>query len=195
MTHFPIHNSELWLVCIAPSAKRRGRRGGDENNQNKELQQEQIYIWNCTITPLSGSVWLHLETISTNFWIIAEDESADYIRSVSQFTYSLGNLFKFNLRCIFTLHRFFGPTNRLVTLKLIRYSLLMLFIPLATFYFMFFVVFNGDKDMLAWCGGAAVISANLVVVSYVFMAWNEDKDENSKTKKYKEGKYYRERID
>ena len=48
--------------------------------------------------------------------------------------------------------------------------------------------------MLAWCGGAAVISANLVVVSYVFMAWNEDKDENSK-KKYKEGKYYRERID
>jgi hypothetical protein len=71
----------------------------------------------------------------------------------------------------------------------------MLFIPLATFYFMFFVVFKGDKDMLAWCGGAAVISANLVVVSYVFMAWNEDKDENSKTKKYKEGKYYRERID
>ncbi len=62
----------------------------------------------------------------------------------------------------------------MVTLKLIRYSLLMLLVPLATFYFLFFVIFKQDKDMLGWCGIAAVIAANGVIVSYVMMAWNED---------------------
>jgi len=68
---------------------------------------------------------------------------------------------------------FFGPENRLVTLKLIKYSLLVLFAPLATFYGMFFLVFKQDKSMMGWCGIAAVVSANLVIASYVFMAWNE----------------------
>ena len=51
----------------------------------------------------------------------------------------------------------------------------MVLAPLATFYFLFIVVFKNNKDMLGWCGIAAVIAANLVIVSYVIMAWNEDK--------------------
>ncbi len=50
----------------------------------------------------------------------------------------------------------------------------MLLIPLATFYFLFIIVFKSNKDMLGWCGIAAVIAVNGVIVSYVIMAWNED---------------------
>jgi hypothetical protein len=64
-----------------------------------------------------------------------------------------------------------------VTLKLIRYSLIMLLLPLATFYFLFYLVFEKNNDMLGWCGIAAVIAANLVIASYVLMAWSEDKAE------------------
>ena len=73
--------------------------------------------------------------------------------------------------------RFFGPTNRVVTLKLIRYSLVMLLLPLATFYFLFYLVFEKNNDMLGWCGIAAVIAANLVIAAYVMMAWAEDKQD------------------
>lgn len=69
---------------------------------------------------------------------------------------------------------FFGPTNRVVTLKLIRYSMVMLLLPLSTFYFLFYIVFEKNNDMLGWCGIAAVIAANLVIASYVMMAWAED---------------------
>lgn len=69
---------------------------------------------------------------------------------------------------------FFGPENLLVTLKLIRYSLLMLLFPVGTFYFFFHVIFNGDRTMLGWSGIAAVFAANAVIVAYVIMAWNED---------------------
>ena len=72
---------------------------------------------------------------------------------------------------------FFGPTNRVVTLKLIRYSLVMLLLPLSTFYFLFYFVFEKDNNMLGWCGIAAVIAANLVIASYVMMAWAEDKQD------------------
>jgi hypothetical protein len=71
-----------------------------------------------------------------------------------------------------------GPTNRVVTLKLIRYSLLMLLAPLATFYFCFYVVFKQDKDMLGWSGIFAVIAANMVIVSYVVMAFGEKDEED-----------------
>lgn len=63
-------------------------------------------------------------------------------------------------------------------LKLVRYSLLMVLAPLASFYFSFYVVFNQDKSKLMWCGIIAVIATNLVIASYVIMAWNE-KDEES----------------
>ena len=49
----------------------------------------------------------------------------------------------------------------------------MVLIPLATFYFLYYVVFDQDKKQLGWCGIMAVIAANGVIASYVVMAWNE----------------------
>ena len=53
----------------------------------------------------------------------------------------------------------------------------MLLLPLSTFYFLFYLVFEKDNNMLGWCGIAAVIAANLVIASYVMMAWDEDKQD------------------
>lgn len=53
----------------------------------------------------------------------------------------------------------------------------MLLIPLATFYVSFILIFKSNRDMLGWCGLLAVIAVNVVVASYVVMAWNEDKEE------------------
>jgi hypothetical protein len=53
----------------------------------------------------------------------------------------------------------------------------MLLLPLSTFYFLFYFVFEKDNNMLGWCGIAAVIAANLVIASYVMMAWAEDKQD------------------
>jgi len=72
--------------------------------------------------------------------------------------------------------RFFGPTNRVVTLKLIRYSLIMVLAPLTAFYLSFYVLFKQDKSKLMWCGFLAVFVVNVVIVSYVVMAWNEPDD-------------------
>ena len=81
---------------------------------------------------------------------------------------------------MFLLCRFMGPTNRVVTLKLIRYSLLMVLIPLLVFYISFYVVFNQQKDKLMWCGLLAVFATNVVIASYVIMAWNEKDDQKPK---------------
>jgi hypothetical protein len=75
------------------------------------------------------------------------------------------------------INRFFGPTNIAVTLKLIKYSLWMILFPLGTFYFLFYIVFKRNKDMLGWCGIAAVIAANIVIYAYVRMAWYEDRED------------------
>ena len=80
---------------------------------------------------------------------------------------------------------FFGAQNRVVTLKLIRYSLLMVLIPLGVFYGLFIGVFHGDKASLGVCGIAAVIATNLVIASYVRMAWNEDAKTTEATTKPK----------
>jgi hypothetical protein len=78
---------------------------------------------------------------------------------------------------------FFGPKNRVVTLKLIRYSFMMLLFPVATFYFMYYIVFDKRQDMLGWSGIAAVLACNLVMAAYVVMAWNEvDEGEELKPK-------------
>ena len=68
---------------------------------------------------------------------------------------------------------FLGPENRSVTMKLIRYSLAMFTAPVAVFFFFLHVVFGSSKDMVGWCGVAAVVMANLVIAAYVVMAWNE----------------------
>jgi hypothetical protein len=69
---------------------------------------------------------------------------------------------------------FFGQTNKAVTAKLLRYSALMVVLPIFTFYFMLHVVFKGDIDQLAWCGLGAVVMVNVVIVLYVRMAYSED---------------------
>jgi hypothetical protein len=72
---------------------------------------------------------------------------------------------------------FWAPENRTVTLKLIRYSLWMILFPLVTFYFTYYIMFDGDKSMIGWSGIAAVVVANMVIADYIRMAWYEDEDE------------------
>lgn len=50
----------------------------------------------------------------------------------------------------------------------------MVLIPLSTFYFFFHIIFKSDPSYLGWSGIAAVFAVNMVIVSYVIMAWNED---------------------
>lgn len=57
----------------------------------------------------------------------------------------------------------------------------MVLAPLAAFYLSFYVLFKQDKSKLMWCGFLAVFVVNVVIVSYVVMAWNEPDDSN-KTK-------------
>ena len=83
----------------------------------------------------------------------------------------------------FFFYRFFGPENRVVTLKLIRYTLWMFLIPLATFYIFQNILFCQDQKMLGWSGIAAVIAVNCVIFSYVRMAWNEDSNEEKEARK------------
>ena len=75
---------------------------------------------------------------------------------------------------------FFGPENRAVTMKLLWYSLAMLVAPLVVFYLFLHVVFESNVDMIGWCGIAAVVAANIVIASYVVMAWNEPDPEADK---------------
>jgi hypothetical protein len=50
----------------------------------------------------------------------------------------------------------------------------MVLVPLSTFYFLYYIVFQQKKDTLGICGLAAVIATNFVIAAYVIMAWNED---------------------
>jgi hypothetical protein len=80
-------------------------------------------------------------------------------------------------------HRsFFAPENRLVTLKLIRYSMYMILFPLATFYISFYIYFEQNPEMLGWSGIFAVVAANVVIAAYVIMAWNEDEDDKNEAR-------------
>ena len=60
----------------------------------------------------------------------------------------------------------------------------MILVPLSVFYFLFYVVFHQNQDMLGWCGISAVFAANIVIAAYVIMAWNEP-DPDSKSNKMK----------
>ena len=62
----------------------------------------------------------------------------------------------------------------------------MILFPLGTFYFLYYIVFEKNKDMLGWCGIAAVVAANIVIFAYVWMAWNEDNDEIADRKAYQQ---------
>ena len=53
----------------------------------------------------------------------------------------------------------------------------MVLFPLSTFYFFQSVVFRNDKSKMAYSGLAAVVAVNIVIYSYVAMAWAENKEE------------------
>jgi len=69
-----------------------------------------------------------------------------------------------------------APHNKAVTMKLVRYSVAMFTFPVGAFFFFQHLVFGSDKNYLGHSGIAAVVAANLVIASYVRMAWLEDKD-------------------
>lgn len=58
----------------------------------------------------------------------------------------------------------------------------MILIPLSTFYFFYYILFQQNQKMLGWSGIAAVVAVNCVIFSYVRMAWNEDLDEAKEAK-------------
>jgi hypothetical protein len=53
----------------------------------------------------------------------------------------------------------------------------MVAIPIGIFYLVYSQVFRWKQEGLAWSGIAAVIATNMVIASYVYMAWNEDDEE------------------
>ena len=75
------------------------------------------------------------------------------------------------------LSEIFGGENKEVTMKLFRYSAAMIIAPIATFFFLFHVVFEADSTKLGYAGIGAVFVANIVIAAYVIMAFNE-KDED-----------------
>lgn len=80
---------------------------------------------------------------------------------------------------------FFSPQNIGVTMKLLRYTLLMILLPIGSFYGSYYFLFEGDQDYLAWSGIIAVIVVNLVIAAYVWMAWHEDEDQQTPTDRRK----------
>lgn len=72
---------------------------------------------------------------------------------------------------------FLGPRNRLVTMKLLLHTVLMISLPIGTYFFLLHIVFGGDKNMVAWCGAGSICMVNVVIISYVVMAWSEPDDE------------------
>ena len=67
-----------------------------------------------------------------------------------------------------------APHNQAVTLKLLRYTIVMFTFPVGVFYLFYYKVCGGDKKYLGWAGIAAVVAANVVVAFYVRMAYTED---------------------
>jgi len=63
--------------------------------------------------------------------------------------------------------------NRVIVLKLILFSLLLMLFPLLVFSITYFGVFAASPERVAWSGVSSVVALNLVIMGYVVMAWNE----------------------
>ncbi|CAH0477813.1 unnamed protein product [Peronospora belbahrii] len=67
--------------------------------------------------------------------------------------------------------------NRMVLQKLVVYSILMVVVPLSTFYSVRSIFKPGEPSSQyadAWSGFAAVLSVNLVIGLYILSAWKEN---------------------
>lgn len=64
--------------------------------------------------------------------------------------------------------------NRMVVLRLILFSLLMVLVPLAVFAAIYFGAPLDSPNVLAKSGIGAVVALNVVVIAFVIMAWRED---------------------
>ncbi|KAI5297552.1 vacuolar ATPase assembly integral membrane protein vma21 [Ascosphaera atra] len=66
-----------------------------------------------------------------------------------------------------------------VIYKLLGFTLAMVVGPLATFFLSRDYVFNGNAT---WAGASAALMANVVVVGYLIVAWNDEKREIQKSR-------------
>ena len=64
--------------------------------------------------------------------------------------------------------------NRLVVLKLIFFSILMVLVPLVVFAIVYFCTNSDHGSALSKSGISAVVAVNVVILLYVVMAWRED---------------------
>ena len=70
-------------------------------------------------------------------------------------------------------------SNKPVMMKLFFYSLLMLSLPIATYFFLLHIVWKGDPNMTGWSGVGAVCMCNFVIAAYAIMAWGEQDDSDT----------------
>ena len=75
----------------------------------------------------------------------------------------------------------FAPYNKAVTIKLLRYTLVMFTFPVGVFYLVYHLILGGKRELAGWAGIAAVIAANVVIAFYVWMAYTEEDDDKMKT--------------
>ncbi|KAH9129957.1 hypothetical protein LEN26_000113 [Aphanomyces euteiches] len=64
--------------------------------------------------------------------------------------------------------------NRHVIRKLIFFSVLMLSLPVATFYYLHNYVFQASDNRTMWSGFGAIGVVNLVILVYIIEAFRED---------------------
>lgn len=50
----------------------------------------------------------------------------------------------------------------------------MFTLPFIVYYFCFHFIFHEKRETAAWSGGAAVVTANLVIAGYVISAFSEE---------------------
>ena len=77
----------------------------------------------------------------------------------------------------FTYHRLLSPENRETGRKLGIATGLMFTLPFIAFYIAM-LIFADSKYPENWAGGAAILTTNLVIGGYCYVAYIEDSDEN-----------------
>ena len=63
-------------------------------------------------------------------------------------------------------------------MKLFFYTILMIVVPIGTYFFLLNVIFRGDPNKTGWSGIGAVFMCNIIIAAYVVAAWREGDDED-----------------